>query len=53
MLKKYKAKHAWVGKVIHWELYQGLKFDHADKYIYKPDSFLEDEIHKILLDFEI
>ena len=36
--KEYKTKHDWVGKVIHWELCKGLKFDHTSKlYIHKPE----------------
>ena len=27
--KKYKTRHEWVGKVIHWELCKKLKFDHG------------------------
>ena len=46
-------KHDWVGKVIHWELCKKKKFDHTSKwYIHKPESVLENEIYKILLDFE-
>ena len=43
-----------MGKVIHWELYKKLKFDHIDKeYMYKLKSLLEIEAHKILCDFDI
>ena len=43
-----------VGKAIHWELCNRLKFDHADKwYMHKQESALENEMHKILWDFEI
>ena len=27
----YKARHDWVGKVIHWEMCKKFKFDHTDK----------------------
>ena len=27
--KKYKIRHDWFGKVIHWELYQKFKFDNT------------------------
>ena len=27
--KEYKTRYDWVGKVIHWELYKKLKFDHT------------------------
>ena len=29
--KEYKARHDWVGKVIHWKMYKKFKFDHANK----------------------
>ena len=28
-LKKYKTRHEWVGKMIHWEWSKKLKFDDA------------------------
>ena len=28
--KGHKSKDDWVEKVIHWELWNSLKFDHAD-----------------------
>ena len=38
----------------HWELCKKLKFDHKNKwYMYNSESFLENEKHKILCDFEI
>ena len=50
----YKARHVWVGKVIHWELYKKLKYDHNTKWnMHKPASVLENEMHKILWDFVI
>ena len=30
--KEYKARHDWMGKVIHWEMYKKFKFDHANKW---------------------
>ena len=51
--KDYKARFDWVDKVIHWELWKRLNFDHTTKwYIHKPELVLENEIHKILWDFE-
>ena len=42
--KKYKTRHDWEGKIIHWELCQKLKFDHMNKwYMYNPESVLENE----------
>ena len=35
--KVYKARHAWVGKAIHWEMCKKFKFDHTNKwYMHKP-----------------
>ena len=35
--KEYKTRHDWIGKVVHWELYQKLKSDPTTKlYKYKP-----------------
>ena len=49
-----KIGHYWVRKVIHCELCKRLNIDHNTKwYIYKPESVLENETHKILWDFEI
>ena len=52
--KEYKIRQDWEGKVIHWELCKKLKFDHANKwYIHNSESLLENEMHKLLWDFEI
>ena len=49
-----KGIHDWVVKMIHWELCQRLKVDHADKwYLYKPEPVMENETYKILRNFEI
>ena len=51
---EYKARHDWVGKVIPWEMCKKLKFDHTNKwYIHNPASVLENDIHKLLRDFNI
>ena len=51
--KENKTRHGWVGRVIHWELWKKLKFDHTNKwYIHKLASVLENEVHKFLWDFE-
>ena len=48
------SRDDWVGKVIHWELYKKLKFDHSTKwYIHKPESVLENETYEIHWYFEI
>ena len=52
--KEYKAKHAWVGKVIHWEMCKKFKFDHTNKwYMHNPASVLENDTHKLRWDFDI
>ena len=44
--KEYKTRHDWVGKVIHWELYKKLEFDHTNKwYMHYSESVLEKETH--------
>ena len=52
--KEYKARHDWVGKVIHWEMCKKFKFDHASKwYMHNPAPVLENDIHKLLWGFDI
>ena len=52
--KEYKTRHDWVGKGIHWEMCKKFKFDHMNKwYMHNPASVLENDTHKLLLDFEI
>ena len=52
--KEYKARHDWVGKVIHWEMYKKFKFDPAKKwYMHSPEPVLENDTHKLLWDFDI
>ena len=52
--KKYKTRHDWVGKMIHWELCKKFKYDHMNKwYMHNPEFVLENEMHKVLWDFEI
>ena len=49
-----KTRHDRVEKMIPWELCIRLKFDHTIKwYMYKPESILENETHKILWNFYI
>ena len=50
--KEYKARHDWVGKVIHWEMCKKFKFDHANKwFMHNPAPVLENNTHKLLWDF--
>ena len=52
--KEYKARHDWVGKVMHWEICKKFKFDHTNKwYMHKPAPVLENDTHKLLWDFNI
>ena len=52
--REYKARHDWVGKVIHWEMCQKFKFDHTNKwYMHNPAPVLENAMHKLLWDFKI
>ena len=52
--KEYKARHDWVGKVIHWEMCKKLKFDHTNKwYMHNPAPVQENATHKLLWDFNI
>ena len=52
--KEYKARHDWVGKVIHWEMSRKFQFDHTNKwYMHNPAPILENDSHKLLWDFNI
>ena len=54
LVQEYKARHDWVGKVIHWELCKKFKFVHANKwYMHNPAPVLENDTHKLLRDFNI
>ena len=48
--KEFKTRHDCVGRLIHWELgNKKSKFDNSVKwYMHKPESFLKNEMHKIL-----
>ena len=52
--REYKARHDWVGKVIHWEMCKKFKFDHTNKwYMHNPAPVLENATHKLLWDKRI
>ena len=52
--KEYKARHDWVGKVIHWEMCKKFKFYHTNKrYKHNPAPVLDNHTHKLLWDFDI
>ena len=52
--KQYKARHDWVGKVVHWEMCRKCQFDHTNKwYMHNPAPVLENDTYKLLWDFNI
>ena len=52
--KEDNTRHNWVGKVIYWIQCKKFKFDHTNKwYVHNPESVLENEMHKLLWDFDI
>ena len=52
--KEYKARHDWIGKVIHWEICKKFKFNHTNKwYMHNLAPILENDTHKLLWDFNI
>ena len=51
--KEFKTRNDWVGKMIHLELCKRLNFDHITKWHKQEESILENEMHKILRDFEM
>ena len=52
--KEYKARHDWVGKVVHWEMCRKFQFDHTNKlYMHNPAPVLENNTYKLLWDFNI
>ena len=52
--KEYKARHDWIGKVIHWEMCRKFQFDHWNKwYMHNPVPVIENDSHKLLWDFNI
>ena len=51
---EYKARHDWVGRVIHWKMCRKFQFDQTNKwYMHNPAPFLENDSHKLLWDFNI
>ncbi len=54
VLREYKTRHDWVGKLIHWEMCKKFKFDHTNKwYMHNPAPVIENDTHKLLWDFNI
>ena len=51
---EYKARHDWVGRVVHWEMCRKFRFDHKNKWnMHNPAPLLENDTHKLLWDFNI
>ena len=51
--KEYKTRHAWVDKVIQWELCKKLKFDYTNEwYMHNQESIQENET-KLLRNLKI
>ena len=52
--KEYKRRHDNLGQMVHWKLARKCNFEVGDKwYEHEPESVLENEDYKILLDFSI
>ena len=52
--KEYKARHDWVGKVIHWKMCWKFQFNHTNKWqIHNPAPVLENDSHELRWDFNI
>ena len=52
--KEYKARHDWVGKVVHREMCRKFQFDHTNRwYVHNRAPVLENDSHKLLWDFNI
>ena len=52
--KEFKRKHDNLGKTVHWKLARKCNIDAGDKwYEHKPETVLENEDYKIMLDFSI
>ena len=52
--KGKKTRYDLAGKIIHWELFKRLRFDHTTKwYVQNPESVLKNATQKVLKYFEI
>ena len=50
--KEYTTRHDKVGNVFLWESCKKSNFNDTNKYMHKPESVLENEADKVLLNFE-
>ena len=47
--REYKARHDWIGKVVHLEMCRKFQFDHTNKwYMHNPAPVRENATHKLL-----
>ena len=54
LAQEYKRRHDNLGKIVHWKLARKCNFEAGDKwYEHEPESVLDNEDYKILLDFSI
>ena len=44
------TRHDWLGKVIHWEMCEKIKFDHINKWYMRNSAA---DTHKLIWDFDI
>ena len=52
--RKYKRRHDWVGKKIHWDIYRKIRFDVNEKwYKHEQEKVVEGDSWKILCDVTI
>ena len=52
--KEYKRRYDNLGKIVHWKLPGKCNFEAGDKwYEHEPESVLQNEDYKIMLDFSI
>ena len=52
--KEYKTRQQSVGKEIHWKMCKKFKSDYMNTwYKHSPEYVIENETHKLLMDFKI
>ena len=52
--RKYKRRHDWVGRKIHWEVCRKIDLDVNEKWHkHEPEKAVENDYWKILWDFTI
>ncbi len=54
LAQEFKARHDWVGKVVHWEKCRKFQFDHTNKwYMHNPAPVLEKKKICKIVDFAV